>query len=270
MSNRAFYAIVIGVIVTLYCLLSPMIKCERFENGNLQVVTVITDESNENYQKLKRVAELHGIPVVGLVSSERIGHGFGFGMKLKMLSDYIQALPDNKLIVFVDGYDVLITAPNASEIERRYLQLTRGSGKALFSAEMTCWPDAHLSTSYPKCKSEYKYLNAGTLMAPVKTFKRIFELCPIPTDKAELLALDDQRYYTKFYLTDVGKDHILLDHSNEIFNCMAGGTHHLHFDPDGNKWFNKSTGTYPIIYHANGSAQIKDFLYQKIYPTQDK
>ena len=46
---------------------------------------------------------------------------------------------------------------------------------------------------------------------------------------------------------------------------MYNGLYDLEFI--NNKWYNKITQTYPIIFHANGPNESKDFLFTKIYPT---
>jgi hypothetical protein len=228
------------------------------------VVTVVTDPHNENFLRLANSAMVHGIHITPLVSRQKIGHGQGFGMKIKMLSDYIRGKKDADIVMFVDGYDVLLTG-TGKEITDAYISFRRRYGnKAIFSAEYYCWPDGQKAKQYPEVKdSPYKYLNSGTYISSVGTLKQILEKTNIDIHSEEFKKFDDQRFYTDLYLQN--QNLIVLDTHNKIFNCLAGATQDLELR--NGRWYNTKTQSFPLVFHGNGGAEIKGFLFDKIYPT---
>lgn len=233
-------------------------------NPQLHVVTVITDPNNENFLRLANSALVRGINITSLVSHQKIGHGKGFGMKIKMLNDYIRNLKDTDIVMFVDGYDVLITGTE-KEIIEAYISFRRRHGnKAIFSAEYYCWPDGNKAKQYPEVKdSPYKYLNSGTYISSVGTLKSILKKTNIDIHSDEFKKFDDQRFYTDLYLQN--QNLIVLDTHNKIFNCLAGATQDLELRKG--RWYNIQTKSQPLVFHGNGGPEIKAFLFDKIYPT---
>lgn len=188
-------------------------------------------------------------------------------MKLKLVHDYIQNLPDNDLIMFVDAYDVLITG-HSDEIIHTYQKLAHGrNDPALFSAEFYCYPDKDVKNNYPQTNGPYKYLCSGAYISPVKTLKKIFVEGNIDFNMKGFEKIDDQRFFTSIFLNTsrTSKPLIILDNNNEIFNSMAGRLSDLKYI--NGKWFNTVTKTYPLVLHGNGWAANKYFLFNRIYPT---
>lgn len=255
--------IILLLIAVSLLTLSICMICLPF-SPRLHVVTVITDPLNENFLRLVNSALVRGIHVTPLVSRQKIGHGKGFGMKIKMLSDYIRGKKDTDIVMFVDGYDVLVTGAE-KEIIEAYISFRRRYGdKAVFSAEYYCWPDGYKAQKYPEVKdSPYKYLNSGTYISSVGTLKRILKKTNIDIHSEDFEKFDDQRFYTDLYLQN--QNLIVLDNYNKIFNCLAGATKDLEFRKG--RWYNIQTKSYPLVYHGNGGPEIKAFLFDKIYPT---
>lgn len=234
------------------------------EKPKLYVVTVITDPQNTNFLRLYNTALINQVNFVPLLSTHKIGHGDGFGMKIKMLSDFIQTKQNKDLVMFVDGYDVLLVGNEGRIIEEYSKLKTQHGDKAFFSAEYYCWPDNHLAEKYPKTEdSPYRFLNSGTYISSVKTLRKILGLTEMDIHSQSFQKFDDQRFYTQLYLDH--DDLIVLDTHNRIFNCMAGAIKDLELKD--NRWYNKVTNTYPLVFHGNGGTEIKDFLFTKIYPS---
>lgn len=242
---------------------------EKLENSiilkqNLIIITIITDPKNTNYLYLVDTAKINDVNMNTIVTEYALGHGHGFGIKLKIVHDYIQNINDNDLIMVIDGYDVLITS-NEENIINNYNKITNHSDKIVFSSEKGCWPDINLESQYPSAPSSYKYLCAGAYIANIGLLKKLFNdnKYIFDLDINELNRIDDQLFFTKIFLNN--KNDIILDYNNNIFNSMYNGLNDLEFI--NNKWYNNITNTYPIIFHANGPPDSKEFLFNKIYPT---
>lgn len=260
--------IILCILITIIIVISILTLGRKFilENKNLHIITVITDKNNPNYKRLSNSAKLNGFDIIPLISKEPISHITGFGMKIKLVKEFLYDKNDNDIILFVDGYDVLFTC-NKDEILKRYNNFEMQYGKCIvFSTENACWPDSTLSTKYPKIDTTpYKYLNSGTYIGSVKTFKDVLSKALFNINDEQLKKIDDQLFFTNLYLANSNKKIIILDHYNTIFNCISGREEDLEYHQSEKKWYNKKTQTYPLIFHGNGDS-IK-FLVEKIYPT---
>jgi len=263
--------IILCILLTIIVISTIFTVSQNFKikNRTLHVVTVVTDIKNVNYKRLLNSAKLNGIDIIPLISKTPIGHVDGFGMKIKLVKEFIYDKNDNDIILFVDGYDVLFTGTK-DEIIKRYENFELQNGKCIvFSTENACWPDSTLSTKYPKLgvkgETVYKYLNSGTYIGSVKTLKDVLSKALYNVTDADLKKKDDQLFFTNLYLANSSKKIIVLDHYNTIFNCISGREEDLEYNQPEKKWYNKNTQTYPLIFHGNGDS-IK-FLVDKIYPT---
>jgi hypothetical protein len=229
---------------------------------DFHLFTVVTDATHPNLKKLQETALAHGIQLKILNVDVPIGHGTGFGMKLKASKDYLATLPSTDIAMFVDGYDVLIGG-TANDIVATYLEIVNGRREhALFGAETNCWPDAHVAKEYPLYPtSRYKYLCSGVYISYVSTLRTLLEGF---SDKQEGWGtIDDQRFFTDVYLK---KPHrIVLDSRVQLISNLSGDTHNMEYDAVVKKWKNVHTQTYPLIFHGNGDS--KHFLFESVYPT---
>ncbi|RWS03079.1 Procollagen-lysine:2-oxoglutarate 5-dioxygenase 3-like protein, partial [Dinothrombium tinctorium] len=225
----------------------------------LIVVTVATDASNDGFQRFNRSAHVYNLnlEVIGLNEVWKGGNVDtepGGGFKVNLFRNTLKKYKDNDniIVLFVDSYDVVITA-GEKEILRRF----RESGaEVLFSAEVFCWPDKSLAPSYPKVeKGGKRYLNSGgfigfaPLLYEVVSYEEIKDLD------------DDQLYYTKIYLNDTlrQKWSIKLDHKSNIFQNLNGamGDVEIRFDENGDaSVYNTAYHTNPIILHGNGMSKL--------------
>lgn len=237
-------------------------KYIKLKKNNFHVISIITD-INENYKKLDNSAKKNNIDVIPLISYKPISNGYGFIIKLLLTNEYIKYLPDDHIVMVVDGYDVIINN-NQENIINKYYELTKGE-KILFSAEKGCWPNAQLMSLYPETSSIYKYLNAGTYISTVKILKKLFIILMKKIYKFYYfcdLNVDDQEYFTEIFLFE-NKNLIILDNNAEIFNCLYDSINDIEFKD--NKIYNKTTQTYPMIFHGNSGGKTKDFVLNDIY-----
>ena len=236
-------------------------KYINLKKNNFHVITTITD-INENYIKLVKSAKQHNIDVLPLISYKPIGHGKGFIMKFLLTYEYIKYLPDDHIVMFVDGYDVLVIN-NQENIINKYYDLTKGK-KALFSSEKSCWPNSSFKSLYPETSSIYKYLNSGTYISTVKILKKLYIILMKKIYRFHYLfdfRVDDQECFTEIFLFE-NQDLIMLDYYADIFNCLYDSIDDIEFKD--NKIYNKTTKTYPMVLHGNNDS-VKHFLLNDIY-----
>ena len=241
-------------------------KYIKLKTNNFHVITTITD-INENYKKLVKSAKQHNIDIIPLISYKPTSYYVGFVMKFLLTNEYIQYLPDDHIVMFVDGYDVIINN-NKENIINKYYELTKGE-KALFSAETNCAPhnpNNSVSSLYPETSSIYKYLNSGTYISTVKILKKLFYILMKKINKIYYKILDynidDQVCFTEIFLFN-NQELIMLDYNAEIFNCLYDSINDIEFKD--NKIYNKATQTYPMVFHGNGGGITKDFVVNDIY-----
>jgi hypothetical protein len=235
-------------------------KYIKLKKNNFHVISIITD-INDNFKKLVISGKKNNIDVIPLISYKPISNGYGFIIKLLLTNEYIKYLPDDHIIMVIDGYDVIINN-NQENIINKYYELTKGE-KVLFSAEKACWPIGQLWSLYPETSSIYKYLNAGTYISTVKILKKLFIILMKKIYKFYYfcdLNVDDQEYFTDIFLFE-NKNLIILDNNAEIFNCLYDSINDIEFKD--NKIYNKTTQTYPMIFHGNSNT--KDFVVNDIY-----
>ena len=228
---------------------------------HVHIATIVTDTSEKRFRTLVDVATRHGTRINAITEVGTFGHGKGWGQRVRAMRRYLASLPPSDIAMFVDGYDVLINAPEC-EILSRFNALAAGRPVVVFNAESNCWPFPDLAAEYPPCDSPYKYLNGGGCIGRVDVFSKLLDT-HMRFDDADFDRIDDQGEFTKIFLGTPGA--IVLDSGNTIFNCMFGRESDLEFHR-GRGWFNKVTKTYPVVFHANGSVPQK-FLFDKIAPT---
>lgn len=176
---------------------------------------------------------------------------FGGGHKINLVREHIKTLPDNDLVLFVDGYDVFF-ADNIETITERFLGF---NCDILFGAERYCWPDDTLRLLFPETGTPNRYLNSGVYMGTVLSLKRFFDAStgPIPNDS------DDQLWMQKEYLSHINPESshdwsltLKLDTESYIFQCDDDKVQRV-----GNQLFNPSTQCYGCLYHGNGGDDAK-------------
>ena len=166
----------------------------------------------------------------------------GGGQKINVMKEYIQNLPDDDIIMFVDGYDVFILN-NINRIIQEYYKL---DAKVIFAKDYKyCWPDDTLAELFHD--GDGVYLNSGCWIGQVKEMKRILTTSIKDDD-------DDQLYFAKKYLSK--RYDIKLDKECKIFQTTD------YYDMNNvvvkdNRLYNTVTKSYPCVYHGNGGSDAK-------------
>ncbi|KAJ3035596.1 hypothetical protein HDV00_003622 [Rhizophlyctis rosea] len=185
----------------------------------------------------------------------------GYSARIRAYHNYLLTLPPDSIAIITDTYDVLLQ-PTCSQSDIISAFKRQGS-PIVFSSEVYCWPDKGLWSSYPEAppkpntplqKSDYRYLNAGTMIGYVK------DLLPFLAESYTSDCEDDQRGYTRTFLSRLqqGNEHtsVSLDYYQDIFLTIQGTDFgDLEFREDrmrGRRVRNLRTGGEGCVVHQNG------------------
>ncbi|GFO21945.1 procollagen-lysine,2-oxoglutarate 5-dioxygenase [Plakobranchus ocellatus] len=225
----------------------------------LLLLTIATEE-NDGFRQFMRSAKKYDldVKVFGLGVEWRGGNmeSVGGGHKINILKENLRPYRNKKnlILMFVDSYDVILTAGKEAILER----FSKSGARVLFAAEDTCWPDRSLADKYPAVKaSEKRYLNSGGFIGHAAEVVDMVDYQPIADDE------DDQLYYTKIFLNRVLRHdwNIKLDTRAEIFQNLnhALGEVLIKYKGDHSYMYNVKTGTAPIVIHGNGPIKPEFF-----------
>jgi hypothetical protein len=130
----------------------------RYE-PQLHVLTFATNLTKPELGELLSSATAHGICVTILQPRFDLRDHWGgrFGLRLQLVTNYANMIPDEDYIMFVDGYDVVISG-NSSSIIDGFHRATQGRDVALFAAETGVWPVRSLEAAYPPGPTRYRFL----------------------------------------------------------------------------------------------------------------
>ena len=145
----------------------------------------------------------------------------GFKMKFELVYDYIKDLPENKIIIFLDGFDSTIKG-TAEEAAKRFIQL---NSKILYSKDVDLPFFGLERFIWPRCKGNI-IVNSGMYMGYVKYLKLILK--EVLNDKCK----DDQvavnRLCKKFDFIDIDEKELIFKNiyntrklDNEIYKSNA-------------------------------------------------
>ena len=213
------------------------------ESMQVHVLTVGTDQSK--MWALEQSAKAHGITYLNLGRQVTWMGGTmkaqGGGQKINLVRNHIDSLHDDDVVLFVDGYDVIIN-DSLSTILERYEDM---GADIIFAAERQCWPDATMSPQFPVALTPYKYLNSGVYMGRVGALKEFLNEA-VPNDS------DDQLWMQKRFLSSDWQStgSANLDYEGYIFQC-----------DDDVEIINGQISNgmcCPCIYHGNGGDDAKD------------
>lgn len=225
-------------------------------DDSLLIISVAT-QTTDGFKRFHRSAKVYKLNFKVLGMGKKWEGGdvklySGGGHKVNLLKEELEIHKDskNRVIMFVDGYDVMLL----SEAERILKRFYKSKSKILFSAEGFCWPNENLSEQYPKLDHGKRFLNSGGFMGYAP------ELYEMVTSAELNNSGDDQLFYTKIYLDQElrKKWSIKLDHKAEIFQNLNGavGDVELRFKDDDAYLFNTAYNTNPLVIHGNGASKV--------------
>ncbi|MFE3548221.1 hypothetical protein ACFXN2_06085 [Streptomyces kronopolitis] len=223
---------------------------------NLQEVHVVTVASDESRaQALFVSAARMNIPVTNL-GRNVAWHGGdmtgpGGGQKLNLMRPFLDRCADTDIVLFVDGYDVLLT----QSLEQMLKRFARFQADVVFGAERICWPDQQIAPRFAETASGYRFLNSGVYMGYAFALKEF--LAPPIADAA-----DDQLYMQHQYLHYEGS-HLrpALDTRAELFQCLSAAGAEVSLTED-KLLHNSVTDNSPGVLHGNGGWADKQAFEQ--------
>jgi hypothetical protein len=188
----------------------------------------------------------------------------GYYDKLKYLKEEIRNIPDDDIICFVDGYDVLAFA-NADEIVTKFKEF---DCPFVMSAETNCYPAWYEINHAPPPASVntiYRFVNSGGYVA----YKRaLWDLLTWkPEEEIEKTSNEggDGLYFMK-YFTEKSKDGLVkLDYEQKIFQTMWAVSWYDFHIQDG-RVRNIVLGHSPCFFHFNGGSHYINNEHDSMLP----
>jgi hypothetical protein len=231
----------------------------------IHVVTVAT-ESKFYFPYLVESCRIQGVEL------EVLGYGEtwrGYNWRLQIMLDYLQKLPEDDIVCFVDGYDV-ICCRNLYELKDEFIRITKETNaKIVVGHTQTSFYMNFLTyIDFGLCKGTS--LNAGTYIGFVKDLKNIIrEIYNInPDDNA-----DDQQLMTKhcklnnsYYIDTDAKLFLTLSYP------LSDIRKHVNITPsktcNGAAAANKleRNGNYPFFVHSSGNGYLDNIIKDIGYP----
>tara|TARA_B110000208_G_C11800352_1_gene441792 strand:+ start:301 stop:2442 length:2142 start_codon:yes stop_codon:yes gene_type:complete len=220
--------------------------------NTIQCVSVGTDLV-DGLGRFIESCNIYGFPykILGLNQNwegNDLRYNTGGGHKINLLKKYLntfQSEDDNRLILFTDSYDVVLS-DNPYNIVNKFKTF---DCDILFSAEPLLWPDNSLDKYFTSDK-KYKYLNSGGFMGSIRNIKELI-------NNEVLNGSDDQLYYQLQYINNKSIN-IKLDFNCDIFQTLSARFSDIKLDNSRLK--NTHTDTHPSIIHGNGALKSKLFL----------
>ncbi|KAL2913836.1 hypothetical protein HK105_206715 [Polyrhizophydium stewartii] len=120
----------------------------------------------------------------------------GFGGRIHTLAQYLKTVPDDRIVIFTDGDDV-VPLPTCSAAHMAGV-FRRQDTAVLFMAERECWPDEFLKEEYPAPSprpSPFVYLNGGSYAGYAWALRDVI------AQAYTINCSDDQRGFTRVYLS---------------------------------------------------------------------
>lgn len=218
-----------------------------FIDFDTYVYTVATDL--EKAKQLTSSAKHNRIKVKVLGAKEDwtggdIKNGPGGGIKINLLKKELYKHKDDDVILFVDGYDVLLN-DSLDNIVQTYLSF---HSRVVFAAEKNCWPNANIKDSFVSTEHGNNYLNSGCYIGTAGELKKIL------ADEIQN-SEDDQLYFQQKYLSS--QFDITLDTHTKLFQCVARDEDVISVNDD-LKIYNSETNNFPKILHGNGGEYSKE------------
>lgn len=212
---------------------------------NIKVVTVASDRTKAGALIKSCAANDINLTILGLDQPWLGGDmsGPGGGQKINLVNEYLKDLDPTDLVMFVDGYDVIVH-DDLQTIHDRFLDF---DCDILFAAEKNVWPDDSIADAFPEPEVGYRFLNSGCFIGYVDALRSIIE----EVDPRS----DDQLYYQMAFLGCT--DYVCkLDHEQYIFTCISGLSDYIQVRPNG-QLYNSQTRCCPCVLHGNGGPRDK-------------
>jgi hypothetical protein len=193
----------------------------------------------------------------------------GYNWKFRKMIDYLSNLSDDKIVCFVDGYDV-ISCRDLTDLADEFIKLkNKYKCKIVVGCDDYGFTGKRIFTnlSFGKCDSHY--LNSGTYIGYVKDVKdiitKIYKLNPSDTE-------DDQALMIQYYKEYPGEIHI--DYECKLFLVLFCPIMSIdYFTPltiINNILYSNEFKTMPFFIHAPGNGFLDNIIIKMGYQNMDK
>ncbi len=172
----------------------------------------------------------------------------GHGHKLLYVQKYLENIPDDHIVLFVDGYDTFLLADKET-ILNKFLEK---KVPCIFSAEYSLFRRAE----YPKSPTKFQALNSGSYIGYANCLKQLLlALSPIKVRS------DDQNMIRPYFLAH--QDEIVLDYYCDLFFPLNNiRPKEIRVDLEKKVIHCVITKTAPCVIHGNGWGRK---FYQQLY-----
>lgn len=250
------------VIVFLLFFLLYVLPCTPIE-----LATYATDPQHEDLCLLRRTANWHGWSPLNVIGTQKGFNTHGLVDKLRALRRFARRYSDDTILVFVDGYDVVMNN-EPSVLESAFL----ASGKrVILASELGCCTDKQTALAYgTTCHPNWpfaqgrKWLNSGVIVGYARDVRRLLRMAwkEYLTHPAVYLSHTDQQLLC-FLVSDGStiwtRASVGIDHFSELALCTYQTDirigHVLGLDAMGRIML--SNRTVPAIIHFNGPKDEK-------------
>lgn len=223
----------------------------------LEILTVSNKKPSEWYychDEHFKSAALYGFEVKNICQE---GEYKGLISKPKILKRYMeQNNITADLLLFVDCWDTLFLDDPAKTIP----VWERGGEEILFNAEKNLFPRGDLLNNYPSMGTPYRFLNSGVFIGATGSVYRMLKemnLDSIPDDyrkpDGSMHHENDQAYFQEWFVNT--KMTVALDHQCELCQTLHDTGVEEVAVVEGPRLKNYTTGTFPILAHANGGGK---------------
>ena len=180
----------------------------------------------------------------------------GHYLKLQWMLDYVRTLQDDEIVLFVDGFDVLVLA-DSETLLRTFKQM---NAPIVIAAERECYPYADLKNAYPSSPTSFRYINSGTYMGYASALREWLEDLNINQTEC------DQGQVTKHFLANREKNFLKLDYHCELFLPLyMVKREELVIEKETNRLYFPTTQTRPCVLHANSGTKEVLGIWKEIY-----
>lgn len=221
---------------------STIEETEMLEGNDIdfRIITVATEP--EKAQVLFRSAAKYGVKVVNLGDGsewrdDMAGRG---GMpKVYMVNEYLRTVPEDAIVLYLDGYDTFL-ADHPLVILERFLGF---GADIVFGAEANQWPESHLE--FPDTGTKYKYLNSGAYIGRAGAIHNLIAVA------SRYESLGDDQLFFHFGFT-YSKENAALDAEAYIFQ-----NYEPNIEVVNGQLYNRETNCCGCVYHGNGGIEAK-------------
>lgn len=211
----------------------------------LHIFTIATKE-NHHLDRLIRSAKAHNVNlnIFGMGETYK-----GHGKKRILMHRYLSQYDPNDVFMYVDAYDVIFLA-GEDEMYQKYKQYY--NNQLVFGAEQNLGmyriDDIYYFLKYPIKNKQFKYLNAGTVMGPIKKGLELFEFFGLDNEEEKCDQIPLIQYFTKF------PNRLTVDTEHHIFGVNGGraGLETSDYQLKDHRLYSTKTNSLPTLLHVPG------------------